>query len=235
MYLEKEKYAVIVAAGSGTRLGSSVPKQVLNLNGRPVLWWSLKAFNDFDPSVKIILVLSPEFSEMWSEMFDSLPLQDRIPHTVAFGGLTRTESVKNGLEKITNSESLVAIHDGARPLIDHDMIAKGWKTAEKYGNAVPVTPVVCSLRRVFASGDSLNVDRSEYVEVQTPQIFDTEIIKKAYYEINDQVFTDDASVVENCGVKIHLYEGKAINLKITNKGDIEVAGILLSLKNERIS
>lgn len=221
------KYAVIVAAGSGTRLGGDVPKQFQKLTGRPVLWWSIKAFHEEDPSTEIIVVLADEWTDYWQHHFQQLPESEKIPHIVVSGGPTRTESVKNGLYMVKKDDSLVSIHDGARPLVTHRMIEDGWAVADKEGSAIPVIPVTDSLRKKGDHG-SVAVNRSDFMVVQTPQVFRTSILKKAYDLGGEDVFTDDATVVENAGFPIHLYNGDARNIKVTNPGDIQIAQVIMS-------
>ena len=219
------QFAVIVAGGTGTRMGGGIPKQFRSLCGRPMLWWSMKAFYDENPSTEIILVLPEEFIILWEDFFSSLPEKDRLPHVVTAGGQTRTESVKRGLILVPE-DSLVAIHDGARPLLKKDLISRGWQTASENGAAIPVVPAVDSMREI--RGDSSKaVDRSLYRCVQTPQVFISRLLKKSYQEQEGRTFTDDASVVEATGHKITLYEGDPSNLKVTTPIDMTIASCLL--------
>lgn len=228
-----KKYAVIVAGGSGTRLGSAVPKQFLTVNGYPLLWWSLKAFHEEDPSTELILVLPEAFFKLWKETENNLQDKDRFPHKLAAGGTSRTESVKNGLKKINFNpritEGLVAVHDAARPLVTPEMIKKGWDSALQSGAAIPVFQPVDSLRELTETG-SKSVDRNRYRCVQTPQVFKLDTLWDAYFNHPESNFTDDAQAVEKAGGKISLFEGSADNMKVTNPGDIEIASILLKRK-----
>ncbi len=225
-----EKYAVIVAGGEGTRLGGGLPKQFRPLGGRPVLWWSLKAFHDEDPAVKLRIVLHPDYFDEWEHLIQSLPEQERFSHEVFAGGKSRTESVKNGIASIPDSHNaLIAVHDAARPLVTVGMIARGWLAAGAEGGAVPAIPVTDSLRRLEGAG-SRAVDRSEYVAVQTPQVFRADLLKKAYADNPDAVFSDDASAFEAAGHEPVLYEGSPLNIKVTNPGDMEIAELLLRRK-----
>lgn len=227
-----EKYAIIVAGGEGTRLGGDLPKQFRELCGRPVLWWSLKAFHDEDPDTRIIIVLHRDYFGLWEELMTSMPQEDRIAHVTVAGGNSRTASVKNGIVSVPNSEeALIAVHDAARPLVDVDMIARGWEAAAKYGGVVPAIPVTDSLRKLTEGKDNVGgseaVDRSEYVAVQTPQVFRADLLKDAYERQPDAVFSDDASAFEAAGWKPVLFKGSVKNMKVTNPGDIEVAQILM--------
>ena len=219
-------YAVIVAGGSGTRMGGGIPKQFRSLCGHPVLWWSMKAFHQANPDTRIILVLPKEFISLWNDFFSSLPAEERFEHISTAGGKNRAESVMNGLSLIENDNSLVAVHDGARPLVKPQIIAKGWETAESSGAAIPVIPVTDSLRKI-CNGGSKTVNRSEFVAVQTPQVFKTSVLKEAYKNGVDGSFTDDASVVENVGIKVSLFDGSPENMKITNPKDLAIAAVLM--------
>lgn len=217
-----------MAGGSGSRLGGEVPKQFRTLGGRPLLWWSMKAFHDEDPGCVIHLVLPERFMGFWKELADGLPIEDRIPHSVHSGGDTRSASVVSALSTIAAGEDvMVAVHDAARPMVALSTIREGWKTAAEKGAAVPVTPVVDSLRCIEGEG-SHAVDRNRFVAVQTPQVFRADILKKAYHVAGNGVFTDDASVVEAMGIEPVLYDGNPENIKVTNPGDLEIAEVLLS-------
>ena len=230
-----KQYALIVAGGSGSRMGGGIPKQFRSLRGRPVLWWSLKAFRDENPETKIIVVLPKEFINLWTDYFHSLPLEDQIPHSTAEGGSSRTESVRKGLIEIETDlhshngkkeDALIAIHDGARPLVSLAMIKEGWKAAEKDGAAIPVVAVTDSLREKERE-ESHSVDRNKFVAVQTPQVFNAELIMDAYRIIGETSFTDDAAVAENAGNRVSLYEGNPENMKITNPKDLAIAEVLM--------
>lgn len=222
-----KKYAVIVAGGSGTRLGGDLPKQFQSLNGKPVLWWSMKAFHDEDPYTEIILVLNRYFIDIWAKLSEALPPETQFRHEIAIGGASRTESVKNGILTIPASEDvLIAVHDAARPLVTVDMIREGWEAAMRHGAAIPSVPVTDSLRHIDAEG-STAVDRKDYVAVQTPQVFSAKVLKSAYEANPAAVFTDDASAVEACGLKPVLFNGSPRNMKVTNPGDLQIAALFL--------
>ena len=208
-------------------MGAGMPKQFRSLANRPVLWWSMKAFHDEDTSTRIILVLPKDFITLWKDFFDSLPEEDRFFHEITSGGGSRGESVKNGL-KLVDSQSLVAIHDGARPLVTPEMIAKGWETAAKFEAAIPVVPVTDSLREITkVPEESRSVDRSRFVAVQTPQVFDSEKLKQAYRLAGEKSFTDDAAVMEAAGYDIRLFPGNHRNIKITNPEDLAIAELIM--------
>ena len=180
--------------------------------------------------MKLIVVLHPDYFDLWQQLFESLPEDERFSHEVVAGGKTRTESVKNGIAAIpAESDSLIAVHDAARPLVSVDMIGRGWEAAVKGGGAVPVVPVTDSLRRLDEKG-STAVDRSGFVAVQTPQVFQSSLLKRAYEMQPDAVFSDDASAYESASGSVLMFDGETDNMKITNPGDIEIASLLLSRK-----
>lgn len=224
-----KKHAIIVAGGEGTRMGGALPKQFRDLWGRPVAWWSMKAFADEDPTTRIVLVVNPRCFGLWEELAAQLPESDRIAHKVVAGGASRTESVKNGLREVPlDGDVLVAVHDAARPLVSPELIARGWATAWKEGGAVPAVPVVDSLRMLEPGGGSRAVDRSRFVAVQTPQVFRACELARAY-ELNPGAsLTDDASAFELAGGRAALYEGAPSNFKITSPGDLARAEALLA-------
>jgi 2-C-methyl-D-erythritol 4-phosphate cytidylyltransferase len=217
-------YAIIVAAGRGSRMNTPVPKQFLKLDGKPVLLFSIEAFAQFDSTAKIILVLpSDQFSE-WEKIVQEYKLD--LPIQIAEGGETRFASVSNGLKLIPESECLVAIHDAARPLVAQKTISAAYKSAERYGNGVPAIPLNDSIRQIESSR-SVAVDRSKYALIQTPQCFRLGLLREAYKQEYKYTFTDDASVVESMGEQIRLVDGNADNFKLTTPTDMAVAEALL--------
>ncbi len=216
-------HAIIVAGGSGSRFGSVVPKQFLPLAGRPVLMHSIDRFIKAGASVTI--VLPNEQVGLWNELCEQYSFHRLL--AVAIGGDSRFQSVKNALATINPEPGdLIAVHDGVRPLVPVEVIENAYSEAAQYGSAIPVVPVTDSIREV-AGGHSNAVDRSRFVAVQTPQVFDATILKEAYGVDYDASFTDDASVVEHAGHCVHLIGGDISNIKITHPGDIEIAEILL--------
>lgn len=216
------KYVIIVAGGKGERMGASTPKQFLELAGKPILIHTLEKFKQTIPSIEIILALPENQFDFWEELFYKYELP-KIRHQIVKGGETRFHSVQNALSLIKEN-SIVAIHDGVRPLVSTETIKRCFNEAEKYGNAVPVVDVVESLRHV-SKQDNVNkaVPRSCYKLVQTPQCFTSEVILKAYKQEFDTTFTDDASVVEKLGETINLVEGNRENIKITTVADLLIA------------
>jgi len=217
-------FAVIVAGGSGKRMGAEIPKQFLELAGRPVLMHTIERFKSFNNAIEIITVLPENQLRYWIDLQKKYSFD--IPHTLVKGGSKRFFSVRHGLEFV-NSPGLVAIHDGVRPLVRLETIKRCFETAEKYGNAIPVISPGDSLRMETENGNS-PVDRIHIKQVQTPQVFDVAKIKKAYLQDFDPSFTDDASVLEKTGEKIRMVEGNRENIKITNPEDLFIAQTLFS-------
>ncbi|MFY9153759.1 MAG: 2-C-methyl-D-erythritol 4-phosphate cytidylyltransferase [Prolixibacteraceae bacterium] len=222
-----KKFVVIVAGGSGSRMGTEIPKQFLELCGKPVLMHTLQVFYNFDPESKIILVLPEAQQQFWAAL--CLKHDFTVPHRISNGGETRFHSVKNGLSQI-DAEGIVFIHDGVRPLVSEQTLIRCLEMAQESGNAIPVLPVTESLRKLEGNVN-VSVDRSLYFSVQTPQTFRSEIIMEAFGQDYDPAFTDDASVLEKAGFSIHLIEGNRENIKITSPTDLIVAEALIQFKS----
>lgn len=218
--LDMKKYAIIVAGGKGVRMGAEIPKQFLELGGKPVLMHSIEKFHAFDDTISIIVVLPFFQIDFWKELCSRH--QFKIEHSVVQGGEERYHSVGNGLKRIEHDDSLVAIHDGVRPSVSIDTIRRCYEQAEARGNAIPVIPVVDSVRSVMASGNR-QADRASLRLVQTPQTFKTSLIKHAFNQGWRKEFTDDASVLEAAGYEIYLVDGNIENTKITSPFDLLVA------------
>lgn len=220
-----EKTVIIVAGGVGSRMKSAVPKQFLELNGLPVLMHTIKRFYDYDSGIQIRLVLPEQELETWKTLCEKFEFD--IKHQVFSGGLTRFHSVKNGLTGLSES-GIIAIHDGVRPLVSTKTIGQCFQVAEEYGAAIPVTEVFETLREV--NGEfSITTDRSKYRLVQTPQVFDAELLLNAYKQEYDESFTDDATVVESANRLVVLVAGNRENIKITTPEDLLMAEALLPL------
>ncbi|MGZ3864414.1 MAG: 2-C-methyl-D-erythritol 4-phosphate cytidylyltransferase [Bacteroidia bacterium] len=214
---------IIVAGGSGSRMQSKTPKQFELLHGKPVIVYSIEKFLSFDPSIQIIVALAPGYAALFSEVQKQFNLTGI---TVVNGGETRFHSVKNGLEKVNEKATVVAIHDAARPLVSLQTIKNTFSAAISYKAAVPVIEMNESLREVSGQ-HSKAVDRKNYKVVQTPQCFEKEILLNAYQQNYLSSFTDDATVVEATGQPIHLAEGNVENIKITYPRDLILANSLL--------
>lgn len=219
-----ELYALIVAGGLGSRMKSDVPKQFMLLQQKPVLMHTIELFAQFDGEMQILLVLPESQLSVWKTFCKAYEFD--IPYTLVTGGATRPESVINGLNAIEGN-GIVFIHDGVRPLVSRETLQRCLDTTLELGNALPVMPVVESLRLVDENGTRV-ADRSKYVNVQTPQVFRVEEIKAAYQMEIDPSFTDDASVLELMGKKINLVEGNRENIKITYPSDLIFAEAILS-------
>lgn len=218
------RHLIVVAGGTGSRMGMDLPKQFLLLNGRPILAHTLARFHQWDPQLNMVVVLHADFMDHWAELCQEH--QVNIPHVAVAGGETRFHSVLNGLRRLDSESGMVGVHDAVRPLVTHDVISRAFSVAERSGAAVPLIPVVDSLRRVDENGSEV-VDRSEYYRVQTPQCFQLEVLRKAFTQEYSPSFTDDASVVESMGKKVSWVDGNVENIKITSPMDLKVAEALL--------
>mgnify|MGYP001766435700 FL=1 len=224
---EQKNYALIVAGGSGSRMNATVPKQFLLLNDKPVLMHTIERFHEYDNAIEIIVVLPEAQFELWESLCHEYKFS--IRHQLVAGGSVRFESVKNGLSRI-QGDGIVAIHDGVRPLVSFETIGRCFEVARLKGNAIPVMPVIESLRMIDGE-NSKAVDRSSFVTIQTPQVFSVSEIKTAYNQPFSEVFTDDASVLEAAGSAINLVEGNIENIKITHPADLIFAGMLIKNRN----
>jgi 2-C-methyl-D-erythritol 4-phosphate cytidylyltransferase len=218
-----KEYAIITAGGKGSRMGSDMPKQFMPVNGLPMIMHGIRAFKSYSDRIGIVVVLPEDAMEAWDRILEEYP--PGITCRVATGGKTRFASVKNGLE-LTGNEGQVAIHDAARPLVSAALIDRCFRQAEDKGNAVPVIPLTDSLREL-SNDESRPAERDRFRRVQTPQVFETGLIRKAYEQAYRPSFTDDASVAESIGVKINLVEGEEKNVKITTPLDIIFAEALM--------
>lgn len=201
-----------------------MPKQFLRIGHEIILMRTLRIFHDLDASTDLIVVLPEKEMPTWEKLCRDEPFA--LPHQVVKGGATRFHSVKNGLEKI-KTPTLVAVHDGVRPLVSHETISRAFEKAEQDGNAIPVIDIPESIRYI-ENGTSKSVPRARYKLVQTPQVFQSTILLKAYQQgAAGTDFTDDASLVESMGAPIHVVEGNVENIKITTQKDLELAGLLV--------
>ena len=219
----RSEYALIVAGGKGTRIPGLVPKQFLELAGKPILLHTIEAFLRYASSLSIILVLPEEDFGIWEAICKKFDFNTSI--VLQKGGETRFQSVKNGLDKI-GGEGLVAIHDGVRPLVSADLIGASFRLAAVHGSAVAAVRLKESIR-MTDQDNTKAMDRSRFRLIQTPQTFDLQLIKKAYQIKEDASLTDDASVAERSGHLISLFEGSYENIKITTPEDLIVAEALL--------
>lgn len=218
-----ERFAILVAGGQGLRMGGDVPKQFLPLGGRPVLMHTIDRFREVFPDMHIIVVLPQGQHDYWHDLCRRHHLEGGF--LTAPGGDTRFHSVLNGLNAIPAdvSEGLVGVHDGVRPFVSRDTLRRCYDEAARSGTAVPVVPVVETLRHVSPDGESMTVPRGDYRLVQTPQVFSLALLLRAYRQPYAPQFTDDASVVEALGERITLVEGNRENIKLTTPADLLLA------------
>ena len=222
------RQAIIVAGGRGTRMNNEVPKQFLPLCGKPIVMHTLETFYKFDPHIELILVLPEHLMVYWQNL--CVEHQFDIPHHIVAGGQERFYSVKNGLV-FAKPNALIAIHDGVRPFVSHSTLERCFRQAELQGNAIPAMPLVDSIREIKLN-ESQIVDRTKLRAIQTPQVFQSQIITKAFEQPFSPIFTDDASVVEAYGEKIHLVEGNVENIKLTTPFDLLIGEALLQQLKE---
>ena len=223
-------YVIIVAGGKGLRMGSDVPKQFLPVGGVPVLMRTISRFAEAVPGLGIILVLPESQHGYWNSLCREHSFT--VSHTVVNGGDTRFASSRNGLMAIpADAQGLVGIHDGVRPFVSAEVICRCYDAARSHGAAIPVMPVTDTLRLVSPDGGGHNVLRSDYRVVQTPQVFDISLARRAFDRPYSESFTDDASVVEAAGHRVTMVEGNRENIKLTTPFDLKIAESLLNTRN----
>lgn len=219
---------ILVAGGKGTRMASAIPKQFLPLQGKPVLYHPVNTFLKVFPDIDIILVLPEEHLSYGNMLLQAF--EQSIDLTMVRGGATRFHSVQNGLKAMNNTD-IVFIHDGVRPLADIALIQRCYLSAQQYGSAIPAMPVTDSIRQ-WDGSTFRSVDRDGLRSIQTPQTFRSELIRSAFEQEYQELFTDEASVVEALGEKVHLVEGAARNIKITRPEDLIIAELLMQQPND---
>jgi len=219
-----KKYAIIVAGGTGSRMGTDLPKQFLPLKDKPVLYYPLRTFLNAYDDLQVILVLPAAFTDLGEEIIDAYFEKERIK--IATGGDTRFQSVKNGL-KLIDEESIIFVHDAVRCLVTVNLIHRCYETALESGSAIPVIASKDSVRIINEEGSDV-VDRNQVMLVQTPQTFHSKILLPAYQIDFKDKFTDEATVVEAYGLKVSLVEGEETNIKITKPVDLLIAERFLS-------
>ena len=213
---ETEKYILIVAGGEGARFKSDIPKQFVPINGKPLLFHTFDLFLKTHEAFRYVLVLSELMIPFWKDL--CIQYKFTVKHQIVVGGSTRFHSVKNGLTKIPD-DALVAIHDGVRPNVSRRLINEGFELAGKTGSAIPVIKVSESVRETDGT-NSKPVNRQTLRLVQTPQFFQSTLIKEAYARASETNFTDDATVYEQAGHKVTLFDGERSNVKVTFKEDL---------------
>lgn len=210
---------IIVAGGSGKRMQSTLPKQFLMLGSLPVVAHTINRFAEALPGAELVVVLPEEHVALWKNLAARF---DVAVHRCVTGGKERFDSVKRGIEALSEEVEYIAVHDGVRALVSKKLIIRTMLDCEEHGATIPVVEVADSYRRVEGE-ESWIVPRSELRIVQTPQIFRADILRKAYEQAFSAAFTDDASVVEAMGGKIWLVEGEKSNIKLTTPEDMEWA------------
>lgn len=218
------KYAIIVAGGTGTRMGANLPKQFMLLKSKPVLYYTIRAFVEAYDDLQVILVLPVDYIDIGQQIVNAYFDKDRISITV--GGDTRFQSVKNGLT-LVKEESIIFVHDGVRCLLTKDLIHRCYQKALETGTAIPAIASKDSIRLLNKEGSDA-FDRNKVMLVQTPQTFQSKILLPAFQTDYKDEFTDEATVVEAYGTKISLVEGEENNIKITRPGDMLIAESYLS-------
>jgi 2-C-methyl-D-erythritol 4-phosphate cytidylyltransferase len=214
---------VIVAGGTGSRMNNELPKQLIEINGKPIIVYSIEKFQHFNKDIQVIISLHKDYFDLFEKIKSRFNLKNI---QVVQGGDTRYQSVKNALAVLNPNTTIVGVHDAARPLVSLQTIQKTFTAAEQHGAAIPVIDMNESLREVNG-GESKSVDRTKFKVVQTPQCFKKDILLKAYDMPYSPLFTDDASMIEKIGCQIFITEGNKENIKITYPQDLIVAQTLL--------
>jgi 2-C-methyl-D-erythritol 4-phosphate cytidylyltransferase len=222
-----KKYAIIVAAGSGIRMGGGVPKQFKLVNNKPVLYYTLQTFLNAFADIQIVLVLPVDYTDMGQEILDAYFDKEKIRITA--GGDTRFQSVKNGLQ-LVEDDSIIFVHDGVRCLLTENLIHRCYASAVATGTAIPVVTSKDSVRIVHEEGNDA-IDRNKVMLVQTPQTFHSKILLSAFQIDYKEKFTDEATVVEAYGLKVTLVEGEENNIKITRPIDLLIAEKIINERN----
>lgn len=228
---EAPVYVIIVAGGTGARMGTDKPKQFLHLAGIPVLAYTLMRFNAALPDAPMVLAVHPDWMDEAHTIVNELPFSSQVELTP--GGKTRFHSVQKALERIPNKEgAMVAIHDAVRPLVTEELIIRTLQKAKETGAALPVIGLRDSIRKITGPSTSEPVDRKPLRRAQTPQCFELIGLKEAYERPYEDAYTDDASVWEAAGGQMHWIEGRVDNLKITTPEDLAVAEVLLNRQED---
>lgn len=231
--MERKKFVIIMAAGSGTRMGAQMPKQFLELDGKAILQKTIEVFQEACPGISVITVLPQDHISYWRQY--CLDRNFICPQILVSGGITRFHSVRNALDRVPDG-AVVAVHDGVRPLLSPELVRDIFKAAETQQAVIPVTPCVDTIKVLESKEGRLEAvpgakaDRSVLYGAQTPQVFHSEVIKEAYSMAYDTAFTDDASVLEKYGKSLSFVIGERLNIKITTQDDLLLARAVLSLR-----
>lgn len=231
--MERKKFVIIMAAGSGTRMGAQMPKQFLELDGKAILQKTIEVFQEACPGISVITVLPQDHISYWRQY--CLDHNFICPQILVSGGITRFHSVRNALDRVPDG-AVVAVHDGVRPLLSPGLVRDIFKAAETQQAVIPVIPCVDTIKVLESKEGRLEAvpgakaDRSVLYGAQTPQVFHSEVIKEAYSMAYDTAFTDDASVLEKYGKSLSFVIGERLNIKITTQDDLLLARAVLSLR-----
>jgi 2-C-methyl-D-erythritol 4-phosphate cytidylyltransferase len=218
-----QKIAIITAGGSGSRMGSPIPKQFLLLNQKPLLWYTISAFLEAFRDISIILVLPQDYMTAGAELVNELQITNQT--TLVVGGSTRYHSVQNGIQQIKN-HSVVFVHDGVRCLVTPNLIKRCFEQTIEKGSAIPAVTCTDSVR-ILNNDSHKAINRDQVKIIQTPQTFLSSILIPAFNQPYQELFTDEASVVESLGQAVHLIEGEYSNLKVTRPADLLLANAIL--------
>lgn len=226
-----QNFVLIVAAGKGSRMQSNLPKQYLLLENKPVLMHTIEKFYASETKPHLIIAIDSEMEDFWKSLCKQYHFT--IPHSISYGGKTRFQTVKKGIAFIKKmlpdlNGSAIAIHDGARPLIQTSTIDLAFEKAKK-SKAVIVARSSTDSVRMIKGTNTKAIDRNQIWLVQTPQIFEACLLERAYEQEEETTFTDDASVVEKLGHAIEIVMGDYKNIKITYPEDLEIAQIYLKI------
>jgi 2-C-methyl-D-erythritol 4-phosphate cytidylyltransferase len=234
--MERKRYVIMMAAGSGTRMGAGMPKQFLEMDGKAVLQKTIEVFLEACPGISVVTVLPEDFIQYWKDY--CLKHNFICPQTLVKGGITRFHSVRNALDRIPDG-SLAAVHDGVRPLITPAKVRELFDMAEDKAGVIPVVPCVDTMKVLKPSElkgvweeAGAEADRSVLFGAQTPQVFQSEILKAAYAQAYDTAFTDDASVVSRYGKSLSYVMGERLNIKITTPEDLIMAEAIAAVRNK---
>lgn len=235
--MDRKKYVIIMAAGSGTRMGADCPKQFLELGGKAILQMTIEVFMRACPGINVVTVLPEAFVDYWKDYCYRRNFV--CPQILVKGGITRFHSVRNALAKVPDG-ALVAVHDGVRPLVSVGLVERMFREASAKEALIPVLPCVDTMKVLKSARNSdgevelrtvrgAYADRSTLYAAQTPQIFHSSVLKEAYSMAYDTSFTDDASVVEKYGKNLSFTMGERFNIKITTADDLVLAKAIMSL------
>lgn len=222
----QNQYLILVAGGVGSRMNNITPKQFIEINGEAMIIRTLRCFFNYNPSISVVISVHRDFANHLNNLVNTSGLPNS-KLLIVEGGVTRFESVKNGLNLIHDNDGIVAIHDAARPFVSLQTITTCFSIAALKGNATPCVAVSESIRTI-SGNESMALNRDEYKLIQTPQCFLVSKIKQAFEQTYKPSFTDDATVLEAMGEKINLVEGNIENIKITTPHDLLIAQALLN-------